>query len=449
MKKNLSFKETITITSMLFGMFFGAGNLIFPIYMGQAAGSNVMKAIIGFLITGVGLPILAVAALGISKTNGLKELSEKVGGKYSMFFTCLLYLTIGPLFAIPRCATVPFSVGVTPMLGGASETAALLLFTVIFFAVVLFFSLRPGGILTWIGKILNPIFLITLGILVLTALFRPIGEIKNIIPESDYAAAPLFKGFIEGYNTMDTLAGLAFGIVVVNVIRGLGIENPDDIAKNTVRAGVFSGIIMAVIYFAVTIVGTESRGLYPTSANGGEAFHVVANHYFGTAGALILAVIITFACLKTAIGLITSCSEAFEMMFPNGPKYNTWAIIFCLFSCFVGNLGLTLIITYSLPVLMFLYPLAISLILLSLCDKLFGGSKCVYISVTALTLAAAVLDFIKALPADAISFLHLGGVIKLAEIYLPFFKIGLGWICPAAAGLFIGIILKFTLKKAE
>ena len=160
LKTSLTLSETVTITSMLFGMFFGAGNLIFPVYMGQMAGSNVWPAIIGFIITGVGLPLLGVAALGISKSNGLQELSSKVSRRYGVFFTCALYLTIGPLFAIPRCATVPFEAGVVHTVGSSvSSAVALAIFSGIFFAAVLAFSLKPGKIMVWIGKILNPLFL--------------------------------------------------------------------------------------------------------------------------------------------------------------------------------------------------------------------------------------------------------------------------------------------------
>lgn len=448
MKKNLTLKETIYITSMLFGMFFGAGNLIFPIYMGQLAGHNMWKAAAGFLVTGVGLPMLGVAALGISRSDGLMELSGKVGKKYSLFFTCLLYLTIGPFFAIPRCATVPFTVAVAPMLGeGVSHAFPLAVFSVMFFAAVLLFSLFPSGILTWVGKVLNPIFLVCLGILLIAALVSPMGEVSQIVPAENYANGAFFEGFIEGYNTMDALAALAFGIVVITVIRDLGVKKPEDVAANTVRAGVFSCILMGVIYVAVTLVGAQSRGIYPASANGGEAFAVVAKHYFGTAGMLILAVTVTFACLKTAVGLITSCSETFVEIFPKGPSYKAWAIIFCGFSFLIANVGLNSIIEYSLPVLMFLYPLAITLILLGLLGKFFNHSGIIYRFVTGFTLVAALFDFVNALPKNVVAALHLGFLPEFAKACLPFFEIGLGWICPAIAGLVIGIIVN-KLKKA-
>ena len=189
MKQKLSFKEYVYVASMLFGMFFGAGNLIFPVYMGQMAGNNIIPAIMGFLITGVGLPLMGVAALGISRSNGLFDLSSKISTPYAMFFTCLLYLTIGPFFAIPRCATTSFTVGLEQIFPNSEHLKLyLLLFTIAFFAVTLFFSLRPGKILTWIGKILNPCFLVFLGILIVVALVKPSASVNSVVPR-----ASLFK----------------------------------------------------------------------------------------------------------------------------------------------------------------------------------------------------------------------------------------------------------------
>ncbi len=435
---------------MLFGMFFGAGNIIFPVYLGQLAGRNVWPAIIGFCITGVGFPLLAVASLGISKSNGLLELSGKVGKKYGMFFTCLLYLTIGPFFAIPRCASTSFTVGIEALLPqGTSVRVPLMIFSLVFFAAVLWFSLRPSEILTWIGKFLNPAFLFFLGVLLITALVAPLGHVKDIVPAENYTSGAFFNGFLEGYNTMDALAGLAFGIVVVNVIKNLGVNEPDNIAKSTVKSGVFSCLAMAVIYVALTVVGTQSRGFFETSANGGEALANIAMNYFGVSGLIILALMITFACLKTAIGLVTSCAETFEAMFPKGPKYKFYAVLFCIISFVFANFGLSAIIAYAIPVLMFLYPLAITLILLSLFGKFFGYDRRVYVSVTALTLVAAVFDLMKTLPGNIISALRLDVPVGFASKVLPFFDLGLGWLCPAIIGLVIGLVLHFVSKPEE
>ena len=219
--KKLTMRQKILVAGTLFGMFFGAGNLIFPVHLGQLAGRNVIPAIIGFIVTAVGIPIFGVAAIGITHSDGLQTLSSKVGKGYGIFFTCLLYLTIGPLFAIPRCATVSFTTGVAPMLLDPSkEWLALLIFSAIFFAFVLFFSLRPGKITVWIGKIINPIFLLFLAVLVIAALTNPGASIAAVEPVEAYATgtSSFFSSFIEGYGTMDAIAGLAFGIVVVDVI---------------------------------------------------------------------------------------------------------------------------------------------------------------------------------------------------------------------------------------
>lgn len=440
MKRSLNGKETVFVASMLFGMFFGAGNLIFPVSMGQLSGSNMWQAAAGFLITGVGLPLLGVAALGISREDGLMGLSSRVGRRYGKFFTCILYLTIGPFFAIPRCATVAYTVGVERIIPDSMQTAVLAVFSLLFFAAVLFFSLRPGEILTWIGKVLNPLFLLFLGLLVIRALLSPMGSISGAAPEGAYAAGAFYQGFLEGYNTMDALAGLAFGIIVVNVIRDLGVENPGDAAKNTVRSGILSSVLMAVIYVLVTVVGAQSRGVFPPSSNGGEALALIAGHYFGPAGAVILAAAVTLACLKTAVGLITSCGETFQKIFPKGPSYRKWAVLFSTLSFLIANLGLDAIVSWSKPVLLFLYPLAITLILLTLFGRLFGNDGRVYRWVTGFTAAAAAVDFINALPGQVLSALRLEKTAEAVRDFLPFAENGFGWICPALLGLVIGIL---------
>src|SRR5699024_3240271 len=197
------------------------------------------------------------------------------------------------------------------------QNVALAVFSLVFFGAVLFFSLRPGEILTWIGKVLNPLFLCFLAVLVLRALTAPLGSVADIDPTGSYAAAALPTGLLEGYNTMDALASLAFGIIVVHAIRGLGVEEPGEVAKSTVFAGLFSSLLMAAIYLMVTVVGAQSRGQFEASSNGGEALARIAEYYFGPAGALILAATVTIACLKTAVGLITSCGETFVKIFPH------------------------------------------------------------------------------------------------------------------------------------
>ena len=448
MKKKLSAKDYVCVASMLFGMFFGAGNLIFPVEVGQQAGSHVWLAAVGLLITGVGLPLLGVAALGISRSSGLYELSGRAGKPYGMFFTCLLYLTIGPFFAIPRCATTSFTVGLEQILPESELSWLwLLLFSAAFFAVVLFFSLRPGKILTWIGKILNPVFLAFLAVLVIVALLRPGAAVSEVEPLGGYEGQPFFTGFLAGYNTMDALASLAFGIVVVQVIRGLGVTEPGAVAGSTVRAGVFSCLFMGLIYVAVMIVSVQSRGLFAPAENGGIALAQIARHYLGSAGALILAATVTLACLKTAVGLVTSCAETFVGMFPRGPKYAVWAIVFSVVSFLFANLGLSAIIGWSVPVLMFLYPLSIVLIALALFGKFFGHARAVYGWTIGFTLVGALFDLLRSLPAGVRAALHLDGLIGAVGGVLPFAELGFGWAVPALVGAVIGLCVHFGKKK--
>ena len=448
MKRDLTLKETVVITSMLFGMFFGAGNLIFPAKVGLDAGSNMWSAFAGVFVTAVGIPMLAVVGLGLSRSEGVVELSQRVSRKYSLFFCTLLYLTIGPLFAIPRCASTAFSVGAVNLLPQEGERLYLALFSLVFFAVVLYFSLKPGGIMTWIGKWLNPVFLVFLAVLVIAALAKPISSISAVTPAESYAASgsAFFRGFLEGYNTLDALAGLAFGIVVIDVVRKNGISQPERVAVNTAKAGIFSCLFMGLIYLFITLICAQSAPVCAGADNGGTVLGTIANHYFRSAGSVLMTLIVTFACLKTAIGLVTSCSKAFVDMFPKGPGYTVWAVVFSLISFGIANFGLTTIVSWCVPVLMFLYPLAITLILLSLSGKFIGTNPTVYRTTTAFTLIAAVFDMIGAVSGMIPGNRVLAGLKAFAGNILPLYDLGLGWILPAAIGFLAGLLL--AKKKA-
>ena len=443
MKRSLTLKETVALTSMLFGMFFGAGNLIFPAILGINAGSNIWSAFFGVFVTAVGIPMLAVVALGLSRSEGVVELSGRVSKGYSLFFCTLLYLTIGPLFAIPRCASTAFSVGAVKLLPAGHDGLFLALFSLVFFAIVLYFSLKPGGIMTWIGKWLNPVFLLFLAVLVIAALLKPITGVSAVTPAAGYetGGGAFFRGFLEGYNPLDALAGLAFGIVVIDVVRSHGVSQPEDVARSTARAGIFSCLFMGFIYLFITLISTQSAPVCASASNGGEVLGLIADHYFQAAGSVLLTAIVTFACLKTAIGLVTSCSKAFVDMFPKGPGYNQWAVIFSVVSFGIANFGLSSIVAWCVPVLMFLYPLAITLVLLALFGKAFGNRKGVYVWTTAFTLVAAIFDMIGAvsgmIPGNAL----LSGLTGFAGKVLPLYSLGLGWVCPAAIGCILGLIV--------
>ena len=446
--KKLTLRQKILVAGTLFGMFFGPGNLIFPVHLGQMAGQNALPAIIGFIITAVGIPILGVAAIGITHSDGLQTLSGKVGKGYGIFFTCLLYLTIGPLFAIPRCATVSFTTGITPLLGADSpERLYLLLFSAVFFAFVLFFSLRPGKITVWIGKIINPLFLFFFAVLMLAALLAPGAAVSAVEPVEAYRSDAFFPALIEGYGTMDAIAGLAFGIVVIDVIRRMGVDNDDTIAEDVLSSGLLTGALMALIYVVSIVVGAQSRGLFELSENGGIALTQIAGHYLGGVGLFILAFTITFACLKTSIGLVTACAETFSKMTNGKISYRSWAILFTVFSFAVSNIGLSAIIEYSIPMLMLIYPPAIALILLAFLGKFFAHDRTVYIATMIGTWAAAIFDCMKTLPAPVQAALHLDAPIAFAAAHLPLFDKNLGWLLPAVIGFAAGMAIRASRRQ--
>ncbi|WP_160725227.1 branched-chain amino acid transport system II carrier protein [Bacillus sp. USDA818B3_A] len=447
MQQKISFSTYAVIGTMLFGMFFGAGNLIFPIQMGQLAGTNFWPALIGFLVTAIGLPFMGILAFGLSGSNGLRDLAGRVHPVFGVVFAMALYLTIGPFFAIPRTATVPFVVGFEPFINPEHTALYLGLFSFLFFAIVYYFSLNPAKIIDYIGKYLTPAFLAFLFFLIIVALVKPMGSFDK--PTGDYSGLAFITGFKEGYNTMDALASLAFGIVVINAIKGQGITDTKTIAKATWKSGIFAMALMMLIYGLITYMGASSVSAIGTFDNGGLIFAKVAQHYFGSFGAILLAIIIVLACLKTSIGLITSCSEFFNSVFPK-VSYKMFVLILCLVSFIIANFGLNNIIQYAVPVLMLLYPLAIVLILLALCSPLFKHKQSVYAASMFLTFCVSFFDgystLAGSLPGATNSLFE---SIKAAYMeYLPLYDIGLGWILPALAGAMIGYVWPTSSNKA-
>lgn len=448
MREKLDIKSNVLIGSLLFGLFFGAGNLIFPVQMGQMAGSNTFVATIGFLVTGVGLPLLGVIAAALTQSESLYDMAKPVSRIYSILFTCMLYLTIGPLFAIPRTATVAFEVGMNPFIDNEYLKIGLFIFSLIFFGVTLYYSLKPGRILDWVGKYLTPIFLVLLSVLLIATYVNPMGQASDFAPQGNYIDKALFTGILEGYNTMDALASLAFAIVIISNIEKLGVSNPKRKAVETFKSGIVCLIGMSVIYASLAYMGSTSLGSVGRADNGGKIMSMVSEHYFGFTGKVLLAAIVTVACLKTAIGLITSCAQMFSELFPKSLSYNKYAIVFTVISFVIANFGLNKIIQLSLPVLMFLYPLAITLIILSLLIPIINKQEDIYRWTTILTIIAAFFDFCNALPNTVKETKFIKALIDFASKYLPGFDYGIGWIIPAMAGFIIGtVVYRVRTKK--
>ncbi|WP_155287829.1 branched-chain amino acid transport system II carrier protein [Lacticaseibacillus zhaodongensis] len=444
--KRFTKKNYIAIASMLFGMFFGAGNLIFPIHLGQLAGHQWFTAGLGFLITGTILPLLAIIAISITRSNGIYDLAKPIGKRYATFFMVLTCATLGPLFATPRTATTPFQIGFAPHVSAASRPMWLLGYSLIFFGITYWASRKPTKIIDSIGKLLNPLFLILLAIIFGFAFAQPMSSAAQQASTAAYTHGAFLNGFLEGYNTMDALAGLLFGIAVVTTIRGLGEKRPGHIAAIAAKSSTMSIILEAAIYMILIWIGATTLAHFKIAADGGITFNQIANHFMGMPGEIILAIMATLTCLTTAIGLSTSFSEALHTKFPK-IGYQTWLIICVGASFLIANIGLDQIIAWSLPMLMFLYPLAITLIIMSIASPLFKSDRIVYIMTTIFTIIPAFLDGITNAPA-IISQSGWAKAILAIDAKLPFASMGMDWFLPAIIGMAIGLAIHF-IREAQ
>lgn len=439
MKQTLSGKDSFFIGSMLFGILFGAGNLIFPVHMGQEAGASIWSANLGFLLTAIGFPFLSIMAIGLSGGKGVFHLANRVTKPFAYLFTVALYLVIGPFFAMPRLATTSFEIAFAPLLNGGMKAPALAIYSIIFFGLAYVLSKKPGKLIDIIGKYINPAFLVVLGIVLLLVLINPAASVSSAAVGQAYQAAPFMKGVLEGYNTLDVLAGLAYGIVVIRSLQQKGITHPRSMAIEMTKSGLITMFLMGLIYTLLAYAGTTSLGAFAISENGGIALAQITGHYLGALGNIVLALIVFLGCFKTCIGLITACSETFEELFPR-KSYQFYLIIFSILSAIIANVGLTQIIQLSIPVLMFIYPLALVLVLLGITTAWLPLSTKVYRSVIAFTLLAAIVDGLNATPPVIHDLAPVHGLITFAAKVLPFFEIGMGWLFPALIGLLVGLV---------
>ena len=423
---------------MLFALFFGAGNLIFPAFLGQQAGSNWLSAMSGFLLTGAGLPLLGVIAIGYSGSRDVQDLASRVTPWYGVAFAAVLYLAIGPLFATPRTATVTFEIGVTPFIGPEHKTTALVIFSAFFFGVTYWLSISPGKLVDRIGKVLTPALLATIAVLVGYAAFNPMGELQAA--QGGFADRPFVTGVLEGYQTMDALASLVFAIIVIDAARALGVRNRAQLLATTTVAGAVAAACLAVVYLLIGYMGATSVAGLGLQENGAAVLSKTAQHYFGMGGNVLLSAIVFLACLSTAVGLIISCSEYFNRLLP-AVSYKTFVVIFTLVSMAFANKGLSGIISISVPVLMLLYPLTVVIILLAFLNNWFGGSRVVYVCTIFATLIVGVLDAWKA------AFNFAPETAALINSIFPLYDIGMGWLLPASIGFVLGLVLKTVAGK--
>ena len=404
--------------------FFGAGNLIIPPNIAAQAGTQTWPAMLGLALSAVGLPVLGVVA--VARSGGLDALGSRVHPAFARVFTIVAYLAIGPCLAIPRTATTSFEMAVLPF-AGQSPVWMRALYSLVFFAVAFAVALNPDRLTDRLGKVTGPALLALIAVIVIACLLRHPGG--TAAPAGNFATHPAIQGFLEGYQTMDTIAALNFGIVIALNIRARGIHDDRAVIRATMRAGWIAGGVLLLVYAALAGVGMLSGSSFPGADNGAQVLTRLVSWLFGPMGNLLLGIVFVIACFNTCTGLISCCGEYFTAQFPI-LGYKAWALVLSVVSFGISIFGLNTILAVSVPILNAIYPVAIVLIFLGLAHRWLGGFNRIYRVTVLFTGVASV-----------------GGALADAGLYvplvtaIPLYDIGLGWLLPSASGLLLGVIL--------
>lgn len=414
-------KKTTTLFAvglMLFSMFFGAGNLIFPPMLGIDSGEHFTPAMIGFLLTGVLMPVVTVIAVAVSG-SGVRDLASRAGMVFGVVFSIVAYLSIGPFYALPRAAAIGYELGLDSTFGLSGGTWRLVC-TAIFFGLAFAIVMCPGKVADTLGKVLTPILLILLAALCIVA----IRSMDNppAPATAEYAANPLGAGILQGYFTMDSIAALAFAIIVVSSFGAVGITDHKEVVKLTSAAAVAAGTFLLLVYVGLGILGTRMPDK-ETFTDGASVLSTASQLTLGDTGNMIFAGVVLLACLTTAVGLIAACASFFAELVPT-VSYRVWAVAFTIIGFVIANLGLERILSMSGPIIGLIYPSAIALVLLSLFHLVVPRLRLplAYRTAVYVALAFSVLDLLVA---------H--GVLGSAASALsaiPLFAEGLGWLVP-------------------
>lgn len=426
MKQTLKFTDICGLGFMLFAFFLGAGNIIFPPLAGQLAGENFGIAMFGFLVTAVGLPLLAIVATAFAGGSWSK-LTRDLPTAVATLFAVLIYIIIGPAFAAPRAGLVAYEMGVQPFITEPTSMH-LIGFSVVFFGIAIFFALYQGKLLDLIGKVLTPILFISLVLLSVMVVLNPQGGIEAA--QAEYVDGALVKGFLEGYNTMDSLAALMFGILIIDAIRGKGVSDKALQTRYLLMAAVIAAAGLAFVYVSLFYLGATSGAIAANAANGGAILTTYVHALFGDAGQYVLSTIMLLACLTTVIGLISACSEYFSSL--TSISYKAWVVILGFICGLVANVGLNQLISLSIPVLMTIYPVAIATIVLAFLRPMFSNPQLAYRLVLCIALLFGLIDGGKAMGLDMSAF-----------DVLPLAAVGMAWLPPTLAM----IVLMFFVKK--
>ena len=415
MNQTMKTADIIGLGFMTFAFFLGAGNIIFPPMAGFLAGESMSLAMLGFLLTGVGLPLLTILAVARAG-GGLLTMTRLLPPSIGVAIAVAAYLIIGPAFATPRTGLVAYEMGLKPFLGAAAGQGSLIAFTVAYFGLTLFLSLNQGRLLDAIGKILTPVLVLLLLVLAMAVLVAPQGVVPA--PSGDYVAHPGIKGLLEGYNTMDTFGALMFGMLIIDVLRDKGITDQRLQTRYLIRAGLIAAAGLALVYVSLFRLGATSGGLISNPGNGGEIVALYVAKLFGPAGQLILAGIVSLACLTTAVGLTSACADFFHTLWPR-ISYRTLVVAMCAICALVANVGLSTLISLSIPVLVAIYPVAIALVAMTFLKDLYAHPRLAFRLVLLVSMLFGALDGLKTA----------GLNLELFQ-FLPLFNQGLAWIIP-------------------
>ncbi|WP_412519619.1 branched-chain amino acid transport system II carrier protein [Staphylococcus simulans] len=427
-------KKVILISGlMLFSLFFGAGNLIFPPMLGYTAQSNMWTGMTGFAITGILLPYITVIVIAYYD-GGVEFIGDRVHPKFGFIFAICIYLSIGALYGIPRAANVAYEIGAKSILP-IHNTWTLVGFSLLFFIIVGLIALYPTKIVDNLGKYLTPALLLIIGALCIAAIINPEGSVGQ--PHDKYAKTPFISGVLEGYYTMDLVAALAFSVVIVQSFKLAGISDRKHIVKNVILSGLISALLLTVIYFSLAYLGiTTSK---PGFDNGASILTYNSVRLFGAFGNILFGMIVILACLTTCIGLVNASAAFGLKKFPQ-ISYKTYVLSFSVVGFLISILGLNMILQIAVPLLTFIYPISIVLVLISfIAIAIPTKLKIAYILPTISTLIISVLEIFNTF--------KLIKPLNTAYQHLPLSDLGLAWLIPFIVLTAIGIAIDFMRNK--
>lgn len=434
MNNEIRMKDLFVIGFALFAMFFGAGNLIFPPYLGLISGSHWWVGFLGFTITDAGLGLLAIIAL--SKYDGnLNILASRVNKTFAIIISTAIILCIGPFLATPRTAATTYEIGILPIFG---ESVNRYLFSIIFFIIAFLLSVRPSKVVDIVGKFLTPSLLVCMTVLIIKGIVSPIGEIANTAMIDNV----LEKGITDGYQTMDAIAGCMFALVVLNAVKTRNYSSQSLEIKATIYSGIIAAVCLAFIYGGLLYLGaqTSSLGIYDVNTDNTQLLVDITNKVLGGTGVYILAIITALACLTTAIGLISAAGNFFSDMSKGKVSYELVVVLCSIVSCAISMLGVSQIIKISAPILQILYPCAMTIVLIGLFNEKIKDDIVFKIP----AIVSLVFGFLYVLQGnEALS--RLNGFLN----GMPLAKFGLGWLVPMLIGLVVAIIISSIRKPKE